>query len=607
MFYQVAFNNANAHLFDVTLSIDFALEAGQVFNLPNWIPGSYMIRDFSKNISKLKAVNQLNETIELKKMTKSSWQLTQSVSKLDISYQVYAWDLSVRTAHLDQHHAFFNGSSLFLSVEGYEEQPHQLAINPTELAVKNHWKVASTMPVKHVDESGFGEYISENYEELIDHPFEIANFDLIEFDVYGVKHQMVFTEAPDRVDYQRIADDVKKICEAEVKMFGDSKPPFEQYIFMTLVLKNGFGGLEHRSSTALHCSASDLPLLGQKQMTEGYRTFLSLCCHEYFHNWNVKRIKPAVFVQPDLSGEVYTELLWFFEGVTSYYDELLMVRSGVIKETEYLDMLAKTITRVMKGKGRLKQSVAESSFYAWNKFYKQDENAINSIVSYYAKGAMVALCLDLTIRKLTNGSKSLDDVMVYVWENYAKKGKGIEEGEIESITEKVVGRNLDDFFKMAVYSTEDLPVESLLTDSAINCQFVSQTSHEQKGGYSDKPVEQQLKPFLGILHKDNGSDCEVVSVLEDSPASQAGLSNGDIIVAIDNFRVTSKELDGYIIKLPLEHKPTISYFRRNRLYHTEVHLQVGQASICFLSLNSDCDTSLTAKRNQWLYNQALRE
>ncbi|MGX5202246.1 M61 family metallopeptidase [Aliikangiella sp. IMCC44632] len=585
--YKVSFEQANAHLFEVKLNLNFALHKGQKFSLPNWIPGSYMIRDFARNIVSFSA-NCKGELIAVEKLDKSTWQLLSDVDCLEIGYQVYAWDLSVRSAHLDSQHAFFNGTSLFLEVDGYQDEVHHMILQPSSHALANNWQVATAMTAKSVDENGFGKYFSNNYAEFIDHPVEISQLKSVEFDVNGVVHKMVFTEAPENIDLARIADDVKKICAAEVEFFGDAKPPFEQYLFMTFVLKEGFGGLEHRASTALQCSYADLPLksASKEKISEGYRGFLSLCCHEYFHNWNVKRIKPAKFLSLNLKQEVNTQLLWFFEGITSYYDELLLVRSNVISAESYLDLLARTISKVTKGKGRFKQTVTQSSFDAWTKFYKQDENAINSIVSYYTKGAVVALCLDFEIKSRTNGQKSLDDLMRLIWNRYGKTSKGLGESQVEQLAKELVGESLHDFFEQALYSTEDLDLAAVFNYYGINFQLLPQLSWNEKGGFNTQLIEREASSYLGITHKADPLGVKIHSVGHGSCALEAGLSNGDIIIAINDLRVTSVEIDKLIAEIPLGEVVKISYFRRERLYHTECQLTASDPNICYLSFKN---------------------
>lgn len=600
--YSVSFEKANQHLFDVKLKLDTCLSKGQTFFLPNWIPGSYMIRDFARNIVTLSATSK-KKSVALQKLDKSTWQLLEDVDCLQLEYQVYAWDLSVRSAHLDNQHAFFNGTSLFLGVSGLEDQVCWLQIIASEHARKNDWKVATAMSSKDIDSHGFGDYFASDYAELIDHPFEVSNWVSLEFDVCGVDHQMVFTEAPERVDWQRVAKDVQKICETEVSFFGDEKPPFERYLFMTFVQKKGFGGLEHMDSTALHCSFADLPLVGddQEKISPEYRTFLSLCCHEYFHCWNVKRIKPARFIPMDLSKEIHTQLLWFFEGITSYYDELLMARAGVIETTDYLDMLAQTITRVMRSTGRHKQTVTDSSFDAWTRFYKQDENANNAIISYYTKGALVALCLDFEIRRLTNDKHSLDDLMRQIWQQFGKTGQGLGETQVKQLVSELVGQPMEAFFDKALYSTEELPLQNLFEQLGVDYQLLPQNTQDEKGGYRKKTKPHKAVSFLGLTHRPDPLGLKVVSVAEASCACQAGISNADIIIAIDNLRVTSSEIDKMVAQIPLGTKITISYFRRERLYHCECLLTEAEANSCYLSLK---DSAVTPELLDWVHGSA---
>ena len=590
--YQVGFEQANAHLFDVKLNINFALHKGQQFYLPDWIPGSYMIRDFSKNIVSLKA-NSKGKSVSIEKISKSCWQLLNDVECLEILYQVYAWDLSVRSAHLDNQHAFFNGTSLFLAIDGYESEQHKVLISASSIAQKNNWQLATAMPSIAIDSAGFGKYESQSYEEVIDHPFEIANFQSLEFIVNKTVHKMVFTEAPADVDWSRVSKDVQKICETEIQFFGDEQPPFNYYLFMTFVLKNGFGGLEHRASTALHCSADDLPRIGENPevVDHNYRRFLSLCCHEYFHNWNVKRIKPARFLSMRLNKETHTELLWFFEGITSYYDELLMVRSGVIDTKTYLDMLAQTLTRTYRSKGRHNQTVAESSFDAWTKFYKQDENAVNAIVSYYAKGALIAFALDMEIRNRTEEKSSLDDLMRLVWRQHGKIEKGVGETQIQQIVRELVGESMSEFFREALYSTADLPLDKYFKHLGIEFQLLPQILQSEKGGFIEKAKQRTPLSFLGLTHKKHAVGAEVVSVVTGSCASEAGLSNGDIIIAIDNEQISSTELDQMVSKLPIGREVTIHYFRRAKLYLTTCVLQEADANTVYLSFDLQNPTS----------------
>ncbi|HEV7855477.1 MAG TPA: peptidase M61, partial [Herminiimonas sp.] len=328
--YTIVPRDLSAHLFAVTVTVDRPDPVGQRFSLPAWIPGSYMIREFARNIVQIAAESD-GEKVALFKLDKHTWQAAPCDGPLTLHYEVYAWDMSVRTAHLDQTHGFFNGTSVFLKVEGHEHRAHSVDLQKPEGEQYEQWRVATAMKQSKGRRYGFGIYTAANYDELIDHPVEMGTFSLATFKARGVQHDVVFTGRVPNLDLPRLTADLKKICETQIAFFEPKtkRAPMDRYVFMTMVVGDGYGGLEHRASTALICSRADLPVIGQKEMTDGYRTFLGLCSHEYFHTWNVKRIKPAAFAPYDLKQEGYTSLLWLFEGFTSYYDDLMLVRSGV--------------------------------------------------------------------------------------------------------------------------------------------------------------------------------------------------------------------------------------------------------------------------------------
>jgi predicted metalloprotease with PDZ domain len=556
--YQIRAHDLALHLFEVTLTVTSPNKAGQELSLPAWIPGSYMIRDFARNIVQIKAEPK-GKAVRLKKLDKQTWRAAPCDHALTVRYLVYAWDMSVRSAHLDQTHGFFNGSSVFLRVHDQESLPHVVDIVRPQGAAYAKWRVATAMPELKAKRYGFGSYVAENYDALIDHPVEMGEFALMRFKAHGVAHDFVVTGKVPNLDQARLCADLKKICEAQIAFFEPvtKKAPISRYVFMTQAVGDGYGGLEHRASTALICARADLPVKGQAEMSEGYRGFLGLCSHEYFHTWNVKRIKPAVFAPYALERETYTPLLWLFEGFTSYYDDLILLRSGVIDEAAYMKLLSKTINGVLRGSGRLKQSVAESSFDAWTKYYRQDENATNSIVSYYTKGSLVALTLDLTIRTETKGRKSLDDVMRLLWRRYGrdfyskvgKSGRGLTESELEAVFDEVTGLQLKSVFDRAVRGTKDLPLESLLAKFSVYLEDKNTTT----------------QPALGVKTSRQGNDCKLAAVYEGGVAHQAGLSAGDVLIAIDELRVTATNLDMLLKRYRNGDVLQIHAFRRDEL------------------------------------------
>ena len=364
--YTLELANPAAHIFRVTLSIAAPKPAGEVLSLPVWIPGSYMIREFAKNIVSLKAT-QAGKRVALTQLDKHRWQLapTRSALPVQVVAEIYGWDLSVRCAHLDTTHAFFNGTQVFLMVEGREHEKHAVTLVKPEGEGYADWRVATSLPVARglpgaARHGGFGVYRAASYDELIDHPVEMGTFTALRFKAGGADHHVSITGRT-RFDSGRLVRDLSRICQWHIDLFGGT-PPFKHYLFQVLAVGEGYGGLEHRDSTTLLCSRNDLPAPNATVMDERYRTFLGLASHEYFHAWNVKRIQPAAFRPYRLNEENYTKLLWVFEGFTSYYDDLSLVRSGLISHVDYLSLLAKTLTNVERYAGRGKQSVAESCF-----------------------------------------------------------------------------------------------------------------------------------------------------------------------------------------------------------------------------------------------------
>jgi len=597
--YQIQPISPEAHLFSVALQIAKPDKEGQRLTLPAWIPGSYMIRDFAKNIVTLKASCQGKE-IATKKTDKQSWQCAPCQGELLIEYQVYAWDLSVRSAHLDSTHGYFNGTSLFLRVVGKETELCQVDIKPPIDEAFEGWQVATTLPAAGAKPFGFGLYQASNYEELIDNPVEMGLFTLDSFDVAGVPHEIVIT-GKHQADIERLCKDLKNICEHHVAFFGEL-PAMEKYQFQVITVGDGYGGLEHRTSCSLICKRDDLPRKGEEKITEGYRQFLGLCSHEYFHLWNVKRIRPQQLKQADLSHEVHTNLLWAFEGITSYYDELALVRSGAIEVDSYLELLAQTITRVMRCSGRLKQSVVESSFDAWTKFYKQDENAPNAIISYYTKGTLVALALDLTIRQQTHGEKSLDDVMRALWENYGKLDVGVPEGGVEQLAEKITGLGLKAFFDHALRGTNDLPLKELLASVGIGHYLKAATSATDLGGLYKQDTELDNKPrlVLGVRVASANETAKLAVVFDGGAAQRAGLSAGDVVIAVDGIKATAKNIDQLAAQIPEGLTVSVHAFRRDELMVFNVVPLPAPADTCRLCVLDELTANQKLAQQSWL-------
>jgi len=577
--YTIVAARPEAHLYRVTCAIAEPDSAGQQFALPAWAPGSYMIREFARHIVSIRAQCR-GQSVGIEKLDKHTWRAEPVAGPLVVSCEVYAWDLSVRGAHLDTTHAFFNGACVFLRVLGQESAACELEIVQPKGARYRKWRVATAMSRRGAKPWGFGTYIAADYDELIDHPVEMGEFTLASFRAGGVPHDIVITGRY-AADTRKLQRDLKRLCEHHIRFFGPA--PMKRYVFLVTAVGDGYGGLEHRASTALLCSRDDLPLERETQVSERYRTFLGLVSHEYFHAWNVKRIKPAAFTPYDLDRENYTTLLWAFEGITSYYDDLALVRCGLIGRKDYLELLGRSITAYLRTPGRSKQSLAESSFDAWIKYYRQDENSPNATVSYYGKGSLVALCLDLLIRERTRGKKSLDDVMRALWRRHGRSGIGVDEDGIERLTEEVTGLKLRKHFGEWLRSTRELPLRALLATHGVDMQLRSAESSSDKGGKRAGSKNISGLAMLGIRAKTEGGDTSVTHVLEGGAAQEAGIAAGDVVVAVEGLRPGQAGLDGALAKRSAGERVTIHAFRRDELMTFEVRLKRAEPDTCVLA------------------------
>lgn len=531
--YLVEAFDVHAHLYGVTFTISEPA-AGQIVALPVWIPGSYLVREFARHLQNLRA-SQGRRKPAVRPLDKHRWQIDcQPGAPLVLRYEVHAHDDSVRTAWLDTRRAFFNPTSLCLQAVGQQDQPHALQVDAFE-AIPGSALHTALKPLKASARTGFGLYLAEHYDELADSPVEIGDCWVGDFTAAGVPHRFVVAGAPPAFDGQRLLDDTRRICETAIAFWHPAQgrarrrpgTPHDRYVFMLNAAAGGYGGLEHRHSTALICTRGDLPQAGQQKESQaqgdGYTTLLGLISHEYFHTWNVKRLRPAEFARYDYAQENYTELLWFFEGFTSYYDDLLLRRAGLIDDAGYLRLLAKTLNQVRQTPGRHVQSVAQASFDAWTKYYRPDANTPNATVSYYTKGATVALALDLTLRQHGAGSGSLDHAMRLLWQRSA--GGPITEADVRGVLAQVAGRSLDAELDAWVHGTRDLPLQELLAVHGVAVRR------------EPAPLAQRLG--LRVADGDAGlrSSPRVGAVLRASVAEKAGLAPGDEILAANGWRL----------------------------------------------------------------------
>ena len=507
--------------------------SGQEFWLPVWIPGSYLVREFARHVLRVQAWCD-GKAVAIEKIAKNRWRVAPCSGPLRLRYMVYAFDLSVRTAYLDAQRGFFNASSLLLAAAGRESLPHTVTLGAPDFPP--HWTLATTLPAVKCDARGFGTRCATDYDDLIDHPAEMGDLMQIDFNAGGAAHRMVIAHAAtlrETVDASRLTRDLKRICAAQIALFEPrrKRAPFDQYLFMVAPTADGYGGLEHRDSTALMCSRRSLPHLRMQAADSDYRDFLGLCSHEYFHAWNVKRIKPQAFTPYDLERENPTALLWLFEGFTAYYDDLMVLRAGLITPQQYLDGLARTISAVQRTPGRTVQSVAEASFDAWTKYYRPDENTANATVSYYQLGALVALAIDLRLRR--ESDVTLDDVMRLLWTRYGRadaplRDEGVAEDALPGLLKEVSGLDWRAFFRRHVHGTELPPLKARFADFGVQWSVLEDTPLDALG----LAVQEQAGGWLSVQRVRNGGWAE-----------RAGLAVGDLLLTLDGERARKSVIE----------------------------------------------------------------
>jgi predicted metalloprotease with PDZ domain len=586
--YNIEAANVHAHLWRITLTVAKPTRS-QTVSLPVWIPGSYMVREFSKHLQNLKA-QQSGKACAIQQLDKCTWRINNSASKpLEICYEVYAFDHSVRTAWLDAQRAFFNPTSLCLRVHGQENRTHSLSLFTINL-IANYSIYTSEKSLKLSKTRAKNQpstYVFEDYDHLADTPFEISDGWHGSFKVRGVEHVFVVSGAPASFDGERLLADTQKIVEAELLFWHgqQGKPPFDRYVFMLNAVDEGYGGLEHRGSTALICSRRDLPRIGQPKQTEGYTTLLGLISHEYFHTWNVKRLKPKEFLPYDYTQENYTQMLWFFEGFTSYYDDLLLRRAGLIDHAQYLRLLAKAANQVQQTPGRMVQSVAQASLDAWVKYYRQDENTPNATVSYYTKGSLVALCFDLSLRKGGKGCKttSLDEVMRSLWKQSQADQKnkgGITEADFAAALRALSGRSYANEIAAWVHGTGDLPLQELLAAHGVNAT-------PEPG--ASLPMAQRL----GLRVSESSGSLIIKTVLRDSLAEAAGFAAGDEWLAVGDWRIHKLEDIGLLCGSAQQTIATVSRDKRIMRFTLTLPSATPEPSSSFM-LRSSKDELLSA-------------
>lgn len=562
--YQIEFDDYRQHLIHVTAR--FLADPTQVLSLPSWIPGSYLIREFSKHIESVRAYDEDGRLLKIQKFEKNKWRLFNTDHELiTVEYDVYAYDLSVRGAYADQSRLYVNPACACLGLDGQKDKAIEVEVFlPDEL---KHFQLATGLKSKSLVKGRYTLY-ADNYAQLIDAPFELAEQSRFSFEANGIAHEFVIS-GKHAMNAQRMQQDLEKICGAGIAMFGSA--PFKDYSFMTMATGSSYGGLEHANSTSLITPREDLPKADEPaEPSKDYQRFLGLCSHEYFHAWLVKFIRPETFVNYDLNREGYTSLLWIFEGFTSYYDDLMLLRSGVINQESYLALLKTQIDRYLQNPGRFIQPVSESSFDAWVKFYRQDENSNNAGTSYYNKGCLVALCLDLGLR--LRGS-SLDVLIRKLYEN-AQNGIQVHERTVFELCQELTGDSWVEQLNHLINTTDELPLDQLLPEFGLSYAL-----------QHDKTLP------LGLKVADKPEGVLVQSARRDGAAAQAGLSANDVIIAIDGLKASEKLLAQYAKQAG---KCTVHAFRRDELMQFAV--QGAETALTAAELK----VADQAKADKWL-------
>jgi len=553
--YTVRCDDPAAHEFLVEMEVPLAGEDTLLLRLPVWIPGSYLIREFARHLLEFEAEAVLADgsrrPLGASKIDKCSWRIVppRGARAVRCRYRVWAFDASVREAWLDTGRGFFNGTSLFMRVEGRSGEEHRVRLLPPSDPRCAGWRVATALDcAEGTAPWNFGDYRAPDYDALIDAPVSMGPLEFVEFSAGGVPHTVALTGQVEPVDRARLAADLTAICTSVQELFGEV--PFARYLFLLTLTDEGYGGLEHGESSALLAARRDLPWPGMGAPSDEYVRLLGLFSHEYFHAWVVKRLKPAAFSPYDLFAENYTRLLWLFEGWTSYYDDLLLVRSGVIDADRYLGLLAKTATQVLTTPGRLRQSLEQASFDAWIKFYRPDENSANANVSYYAKGALLALALDLQLRER---GASLDALLRALWERYGRSGKGIEEEAPFAVLHEMAGARLARWLERMVRGTEDPPLAALLRRFGVHWR-------EVKAALADAGLR---------FERDS---MRVATVRRGGSAEQAGIAPRDEVVAIDGLKASPTQWEGVLRRRGAGARLAVHAFREGRLYQTSLEL-----------------------------------
>jgi predicted metalloprotease with PDZ domain len=540
--YSVDLRDRHAHLYN--LEARFPIGGDFVdLRLPLWTPGSYLIREYQRHLQDLSCDDGEGQPLPVRKIDKSTWRVdARNAKQLRAVYRVYAYELTVRTAHLDDTHGFWNGACIFLYVDSLRTEPAHVHVRAPE-----SWHATTALP-----NSG-DVFVANDYDELVDSPFEVGTHEIVSFTAQGRPHRLAIWGRADK-PREELTTDFTRIIDQAAALFGGV--PYDDYTFLLLCAPGAFGGLEHAKSCTL--LSSPFTFAPRKK----YEEFLELVSHEFFHLWNVKRIHPDALGPFDYQREAYTRSLWVMEGLTSYYDRHLLVRAGLQSPARYLDKLGDELGKIAAIPGRFKQSLEESSFDAWIKLYRPDENSANSTISYYLKGGLVCLLCDLDIRARTHGARSLDDVLRLLWRRFGQEKRGFADADVQSLFEEAAGVPLGDFFDQCVRGRDEIDVAPYLQNIGLTVEI----SHGEEHPAGGAPA------WLGVNTRDDHGTLVVTAALSGGPAETAGLYANDELVALDGFRVEPGNWKERLSTRRAGERVALTVFRRDELRTVELTL-----------------------------------
>ncbi|GJM20959.1 MAG: peptidase M61 [Planctomycetota bacterium] len=545
--YLIRLPDRQAHRVHVRLQVS-DLEGDTVnVSMPVWTPGSYLVREYSRHVLDFAASTPDGAPLAASKTAKNTWEVQlNGAHELVVDYQLYANELSVRTNHVNAEHAFLSPAATFLRVPERDDQPLSVRVETPE-----DWEVYTEL--RQRGEGANASWYAADYDTLVDAPFEIGPHREERFEVNGVPHRLVIA-GEGVVDTERLATDLQRVSEEVATIFGNM--PFDDYTVILVLTDGQGGGLEHKNS--------NVSMVSRWAFTDDdrYRGLIELLAHEYFHAWNVKRFRPAALGPFDYDAENYTGDLWTAEGITSYFDELSTLRAGFGNVNKYFESRAKAFRNESERPGSGRMSLLESSFDAWIKLYRPDENSTNSAISYYSKGALVCLMLDLRMQRLSEGRVSLRDALRLGWERYTERGVGFPEGAVEQLVNEVVGQPLDAFFDAYVQGTAPLnPNEDL---AWVGIELVKTPAENTRKLPLDEHG-QPLEAWLGIQTAEADGLVRIASVIEGSPAFSAGLNHDDLILALDDLRVTPSTYQDRLDRLAGQRSIKVTLYRGQRM------------------------------------------